>query len=89
MNSGPRNPQDPREKQPAGTLRRLPRNVWVCWLMIIGGLFLVIMSARVLIPAASEIAARMGRTNEAVRSLLSRALVALAAKLDRHRDDNA
>lgn len=46
---------------------------------------IILMSRLMGLPHA-EIAEKMGRTNEAVRSLLSRALVALAGKLDRHRD---
>ncbi|MDJ0780846.1 MAG: sodium:calcium antiporter [Desulfosarcinaceae bacterium] len=47
-----------------------PRNVVLCWVMIIGGLFLVIMSARVLIPAASEIAARMGVPEDVIAATM-------------------
>jgi cation:H+ antiporter len=38
--------------------------------MILGGLFLVIMSARVLIPAASELAARMGVPEDVIAATM-------------------
>jgi cation:H+ antiporter len=47
-----------------------PRDVWLCSVMIAGGLFLVIMSARVLIPAASEIAARMGVPEDVIAATM-------------------
>jgi cation:H+ antiporter len=47
-----------------------PRPVWRCWVLILGGLFLVIMSARVLIPAASEIAARMGVPEDVIAATM-------------------
>ena len=47
-----------------------PKDVWLCWAMIVGGLFLVIMSARVLIPAASEIAARMGVPEDVIAATM-------------------
>jgi cation:H+ antiporter len=47
-----------------------PRPIWLCWGMILGGLFLVIMSARVLIPAASEIAARMGVPEDVIAATM-------------------
>ena len=31
-----------------------------CWLMLLGGLFLVVLGARILVPSASEIACRLG-----------------------------
>jgi len=43
----------------------------------------IILQSRLMGLKHKEIAARMGRSEEAVRSLLSRALVALSAKLDR------
>jgi cation:H+ antiporter len=48
----------------------VPRPVWRCWALILGGLFLVIMSARVLIPAASEIAARMGVPEDVIAATM-------------------
>jgi cation:H+ antiporter len=47
-----------------------PREVWRCWAMILGGLFLVIMSARLLIPAASQIAARMGVPEDVIAATM-------------------
>jgi cation:H+ antiporter len=46
------------------------RDVWLCWLMILGGLLLVIMSARFLIPAASQIAARMGVPDDVIAATM-------------------
>jgi cation:H+ antiporter len=46
------------------------RNVWLCWIMILGGLFLVILSARLLIPAASQIAARMGVPEDVIAATM-------------------
>ncbi|MFO7714563.1 sodium:calcium antiporter [Desulfosarcina sp.] len=55
-----------------GELKRLsqPRDVWICWAMIAGGLFLVIMSARILVPSASEIAARMGVPEDVIAATM-------------------
>jgi cation:H+ antiporter len=47
-----------------------PREVWRCWVMILGGLFLVIMSARLLIPAAAQIAARMGVPEDVIAATM-------------------
>lgn len=47
-----------------------PRAIWICWAMIAGGLFLVILSARVLVPSASEIAARMGVPEDVIAATL-------------------
>ncbi|MEJ2642872.1 MAG: sodium:calcium antiporter [Desulfosarcinaceae bacterium] len=47
-----------------------PRAVWFCWVMILGGLFLVIMSARLLIPAASQIAVRMGVPDDVIAATM-------------------
>jgi cation:H+ antiporter len=44
--------------------------IWLCWLMIFGGLFLVVMSARLLIPAASQIAARMGVSEDVIAATM-------------------
>lgn len=34
--------------------------LWKCWLLVAGGLFLVVLGARILVPSASEIAHRIG-----------------------------
>jgi cation:H+ antiporter len=47
-----------------------PRDVWLCWLMIAGGLFLVIIGARILVPSASEIAARMGVPEDVIAATM-------------------
>lgn len=41
-----------------------------CWLMMIGGLFLVITSARVLVPCAAEIAARIGVPSDIIAATM-------------------
>ncbi|MBI9084374.1 MAG: calcium/sodium antiporter [Desulfobacterales bacterium] len=47
-----------------------PRDIWLCWVMIVGGLTLVILSARVLVPCASEIATRMGVPEDVIAATL-------------------
>ena len=47
-----------------------PRDVWICWAMIAGGLFLVILGARILVPSASEIAARMGVPEDVIAATM-------------------
>jgi len=47
-----------------------PRDVWVCWAMIVSGLFLVILGARILVPSASEIAARMGVPEDVIAATM-------------------
>ena len=47
-----------------------PRDVWLCWVMMVGGLSLVILSARILVPSASEIAARMGVPEDVIAATL-------------------
>lgn len=47
-----------------------PRVVWICWAMIAGGLTLVILSARVLVPSASEIAWRMGVPEDVIAATM-------------------
>jgi cation:H+ antiporter len=54
------------EKQSAQTLRSLR----MCWLMLGGGLTLVILAARVLIPCASEIAHRIGVPEDVIAATL-------------------
>ena len=56
---------------------REPRSVWVCSVMIAGGLILVIAGARVLVPCASEIAARMG----VPKDIIAATMVALGTSL--------
>ncbi len=41
-----------------------------CWLMIIGGLFFVIVGARILVPAAAEIAHRMGVPEDVIAATM-------------------
>jgi cation:H+ antiporter len=47
-----------------------PRGVWICWVMIVGGLGLVILSARFLVPSAAEIAARMGVPEDVIAATM-------------------
>jgi len=47
-----------------------PRDVWLCWVMILGGLALVILSARFLVPSAAEIAARMGVPEDVIAATM-------------------
>ena len=42
----------------------------LCWTMVIGGLFLVVASARVLVPAASEIASRFGVPEDVIAATM-------------------
>jgi cation:H+ antiporter len=42
----------------------------VCWLMVIGGLLLVVAGARVLVPAASEIAYRFGVPDDVIAATM-------------------
>jgi len=41
-----------------------------CWLMIIGGLFLVVISARILVPSAAEIAFRIGVPEDVIAATM-------------------
>ena len=47
-----------------------PRDVWICWVMIVGGLGLVILSAWFLVPSAAEIAARMGVPEDVIAATM-------------------
>jgi cation:H+ antiporter len=47
-----------------------PRDIWICWAMIAGGLSLVILSARFLVPGASEIATRMGVPEDVIAATM-------------------
>lgn len=46
------------------------RGVLHCWLMVIGGLILVVAGARVLVPAASEIASRLGVPEDVIAATM-------------------
>lgn len=46
------------------------KSIWFCWLLLIGGLVLVIGAARTLIPAASEIAARFGVPEDVIAATM-------------------
>lgn len=41
-----------------------------CWLMIVGGLFLVVVGARILVPSAAEIAYRMGVPEDVIAATM-------------------
>ena len=57
--------------QPEGHAQKSkPRETWLCWAMIIGGLGLVILSARFLVPGAAEIAARMGVPEDVIAATM-------------------
>ncbi len=45
-------------------------SLWMCWLMLIGGLIMVIVGARTLIPAASEVAIRFGIAEDIIAATL-------------------
>lgn len=47
-----------------------PRNLPIAWLMIVGGLSLVVVGARILVPAASEIAVRAGVPEDVIAATL-------------------
>lgn len=44
--------------------------IWMCWLCIVGGLILVVSSARVLVPSASQIALRIGVPDDVIAATL-------------------
>jgi cation:H+ antiporter len=48
----------------------IPKGLLLCWAMIIGGLLLVIVSARFLVPSASEIAGRMGVPDDVIAATM-------------------
>lgn len=54
------------EKEHDSELMSLPK----CWLLIILGLFLVVLGARVLVPSASEIASRLGVPEDVIAATL-------------------
>ncbi len=41
-----------------------------CWLMLLGGLFMVVLGARILVPSASEIALRMGVPDDVIAATM-------------------
>jgi cation:H+ antiporter len=43
---------------------------WMAWLMVVGGLLLVIIGARILVPAASEIAVRLGVPEDVIAATM-------------------
>jgi cation:H+ antiporter len=47
-----------------------PQSLWVSWLMILGGLLLVVTGARVLVPSAAEIAVRVGVPDDVIAATL-------------------
>lgn len=54
------------ENEFAGELMPL----WLCWIMVTGGLFLVVLGARVLVPSASEIAVRIGVPDDIIAATM-------------------
>jgi cation:H+ antiporter len=44
--------------------------LWLCWLMIIGGIIMVILGAKALIPAASELAHRLGVPQDVIAATM-------------------
>ncbi|MEA3413276.1 MAG: sodium:calcium antiporter [Pseudomonadota bacterium] len=46
------------------------RGVAVCWFMVVGGLSLVIIGARILVPAASQIAVRLGVPDDVIAATM-------------------
>lgn len=42
----------------------------LCWIMLVGGLMMVILSARILVPAAAEIALRMGVPEDVIAATM-------------------
>jgi cation:H+ antiporter len=47
-----------------------PLGMTQCWMMVVGGLFLVVAAARVLVPAASEIAFRFGVPEDVIAATM-------------------
>jgi cation:H+ antiporter len=41
-----------------------------CWVMVLGGLFLVVLGARILVPSASEIACRLGVPEDVIAATM-------------------
>lgn len=44
--------------------------LWTCWTMLIGGLFCVVIGARILVPAAAEIATRLGVPDDVIAATM-------------------
>lgn len=47
-----------------------PRGLPLCWLMVVGGLLLIVSGARVLVPSASEIALRFGVPQDVIAATM-------------------
>ena len=45
-------------------------STWVAWIMVVGGLLLVVIGARILVPAASEIAVRLGVPEDVIAATM-------------------
>lgn len=45
-------------------------NIWLSWLMVVGGLILIIIGARILVPCASEIAHRFGVPDDVIAATM-------------------
>ena len=56
---------DIEEKETPGSV-----GLGICWLMIIGGLLIIVASARILVPAASEIALRIGVPDDVIAATM-------------------
>jgi cation:H+ antiporter len=66
MQSGAQLADDGSEEEETGPLKSLG----LCWILLIGGLALVILAARALIPAASEIAVRIGVPEDVIAATM-------------------
>jgi cation:H+ antiporter len=53
-----------------GSEEMLSRGIGLCWLMVIGGLLLIVAGARLLVPAASQIALRFGVPEDVIAATL-------------------
>ena len=62
--------QESYEETSAGIKKEELSSLSLCWLMLIGGLVMVIIGARALIPAASEIALRFGVAEDVIAATL-------------------
>jgi cation:H+ antiporter len=47
-----------------------PVPLWQCWLMVIGGVSMVVIGARILVPCAAEIAVRLGVPNDIIAATM-------------------
>ena len=63
-----------RRSDEAGSAEEVDRDelmaTWLAWIMVIGGLLLVIIGARILVPAASEIAVRLGVPEDVIAATM-------------------